>query len=467
MPSPLFDAVARCHVRRLRGLAATAPLPAAVVAVLVLAAPIALIRIGRIVGGELAAAVGAESVQEAVVLGPVLAAAMAGAALALSLPGAAALGQQIGASPCGRHAPLLAGLVVPAAVGALAVLPSLLASCVSLASAFPGGPVAGAALAVATIAAVPAGAVAAEGWLAVIRGMRRRALAILGGVVAWAAAGFASGSVPLGPLAPVATALGGTTSPWLAFAFAFAVSLALGLTWVATAATRAEPRARASRPPRRLVPGGHVPVPAAVAALVTRRSDVRLAAVGAVGFGIAGTVIGSLGSSPEPGGFLLATTTALLGATVCSLVVGGALADGGWLWDAAPVARRLTVASGVGVGLAGSALPVVLVGIGATAFAGADWPAVGVVAALVITGSAAALAAGAAVPWRGKGVGDQMATFAAFAAIALAGSLPVGLIAPRLVALGLPDAVVAGVVCAAFVGAAGFTLGRRLGVSAR
>jgi len=194
---------------------------------------------------------------------------------------------------------------------------------------------------------------------------------------------------------------------------------------------------------------------------------VRLAAVGAVGFGIAGTAIGSLGSSPAPGGFLLATTTALLGATVCSLAVGGALADGGWLWRAAPTGRGLVVASGVGVGLAGSALPVLFVGTGAAAVVGADRPAVGVVVALVVAGSAAALVAGAVVPWRGKGVGDQMTTFAAFATIAIAGSLLVGLIAPRLVAVGLPDAVVAGVVCAAFVGTAGFALGRRLGIPAR
>jgi len=467
MPSPLFDAVARCHARRLRGLAAAAPLPAAAVAILVLAAPIALIRIGRVVGGELAGAMGAEGVQEAVVLGPVLAGAMAGAALALSLPGAAALGQQIGAGPCDRRAAFMAGLVVPVAVGTLAVLPSLFAACLALASALPGGPVAGAALAVAAIAALPAGAVVAEGWLAVIRGMRRCALTIFGGAVAWAAIGAAAGSVYLGPLVPVAAALGGSASPWLALVLALVLALTLGFLWVAAAAARAEPRARAARPPRRLVPRGHLPIPAAVAALVTRRSDVRRAGVGAVGFGIAGTAIGSLGSSPAPGGFLLATTTALLGAMVCSLAVGGALADGGWLWRAAPADRWLIVASGVGVGVAGSALPVVFVGMGAAAFAGTDWPAVGVVAALVIAGSAAALVAGAAVPWRGKGVGDQMATFAALAAIAVAGSLLVGLIAPRLVSLGLPDAVVAGVICTAFVGAAGFALGRRMGIPAR
>ncbi len=83
---------------------------------------------------------------------------------------------------------------------------------------------------------------------------------------------------------------------------------------------------------------------------------------------------------------------------------------------------------------------------------GASSSALGVVAAFVVVGSAAALLAGALVPWSGEGVGDQLTTFAALAAITIAGSLVVGLVAPRLVSFGLPDAVVAVVVCGASVG---------------
>jgi hypothetical protein len=81
----------------------------------------------------------------------------------------------------------------------------------------------------------------------------------------------------------------------------------------------------------------------------------------------------------------------------------------------------------------------------------------------VIVGSGAALLAGCIVPWRGEGVGDQLVTFAAFAGIAIAASLLVGLVAPRLVSLGAPDIVVVALVCGASAGVAVHALGRRLG----
>ena len=118
------------------------------------------------------------------------------------------------------------------------------------------------------------------------------------------------------------------------------------------------------------------------------------------------------------------------------------------------------------VALAGSAFPVTVVGAGAMVASGAPRSAVGVVAAVVIVGSAVALLAGALVPWSGEGVGDQLTTFAALAAIAIATSLAVGLAAPRLVSLGLPDAVVVVLVCGASMGAALHALSRRLGAAA-
>ena len=90
----------------------------------------------------------------------------------------------------------------------------------------------------------------------------------------------------------------------------------------------------------------------------------------------------------------------------------------------------------------------------------------GVVVALVVAGSGAGLLAGALIPWRGTGAGDQMTTIAAFAAIAIAASLVVGLVAPRLVSLGTPDAVIVVVICVAFLGAALVALEWRLGAAA-
>ena len=113
-------------------------------------------------------------------------------------------------------------------------------------------------------------------------------------------------------------------------------------------------------------------------------------------------------------------------------------------------------------GSLGAALPVALVGGVAAAVAGVSWSAVGIVTAFVVVGSAAALLAGCVVPWREEGVGDQVVTFAAFAGIAIVTSLLVGLVAPRLVSLGLPDVVVVALVCGVSIGVSLQALRRRL-----
>ena len=466
MRSALYSAVARCHARRLGKTVATAPLPAAIVAILVVLAPFALVRVGRAVGGELSGVIGTGGVADALVLGPVLAAAVAGAALAVSLPGRSALGQQVAAGPSGGSAVIVAGLLVPVLVGALTVLPSLVAVCVAVGGELPGGRTAGVALAVATVAAVPAGAVLAEGVLAAARRRRRRSIAIAGGAVTWVLIGLASGAAPLGPLAPVGAALRGSASAGLALAAVCGVLVVLALAWFPLAATRPEKRLRTARPARTLVHGERFRVPLAVVALLARRDDVRLSTAGALGFGAVGIVIAGAAAAPAPTPFLLATTTALLGSILCSLAVCGALLPGCWLWlGGSGDGRRISLA-GCLVGLTGSTLPVAVVGGGAMVASGTSWSAVGVVAAFVIVGSAAALLAGAAVPWRTDGAGDQLTTFAAFAAVAIAMSLTVGLLAPRLVSLGFPDPVVIVLVCGVSMGAALHALGRRLGAAA-
>jgi hypothetical protein len=467
----LCDAVARCQARRLRETVAVAPLPAAIVVILVVLAPIALVRVGRAIGSELAGAVDTGGVADALVVGPLLAAAVAGAALAVSLPGRPALGQQVAAGPCTHLAAIASGLLVPGLIGALAVLPSLVAVSVALAHELPGGAAAGAALVLATVAGVPAGAVLAEGGLAAARGRPARSLAVGGGVIAWAAtsAGFPTttpGAAVLGPVAPVGAALRGTGSAWPALAAASGAAVALALAWIALAATRPEKRWRVRGPSRNLVRGGRRAIPSAVAVLLARRDDVRLAAVAAMGFGVAGTTIATSAAAPQPTPFLLATTTTLLGSILCPLVLCGVLLHGRWLWVGGPRDRRLVTLAACLVGLVASALPVVVVGALATAVSGASLSALGVVAAFVLVGSAAALLAGALVPWNGEGVGDQLTTFAALAAVAIATSLGVGVAGPRLVSLGVPAAAVVVVVCGfSAVGALG-AVGRRLGGTA-
>ena len=465
MRSALYSAVARCHARRLGKTVATAPLPAAIVAILVVLAPFALVRVGRAVGGELSGVIGTGGVADALVLGPVLAAAVAGAALAVSLPGRSALGQQVAAGPSGGSAVIVAGLLVPVLMGALTVLPSLVAVCVAVGGELPGGRTAGVALAVATVAAVPAGAVLAEGVLAAARRRRRPAIAIAGGAVTWALIGLATGAAPLGPLAPVGAALRGSASAWLALAAVCGALVALALAWVSLAAARPVKRSRTARSARRLVRGKRFAVPAAMAVLLTRRDDVRFATIGALGFGAAGIVIAGAAAAPAPTPFLLATTTALLGSILCSLAMCGVLLHGRWLWMGGPGDRHVIGRAACLIGLAGSALPVAVVGAGAMVSTGAPWGAVGVVAGIVIVGSATALVAGALVPWSSEGVGDQLTTFAVLAALAIATFVTVGVVAPRLVSFGLPDMVVVAVVCGTSMGAALHALGRRLGAA--
>ena len=117
------------------------------------------------------------------------------------------------------------------------------------------------------------------------------------------------------------------------------------------------------------------------------------------------------------------------------------------------------------VGCLGAAAPVAVVGAGAIVASGADWRTVGVAVALVIVGSALALLAGSLVPLRGTGAGDQLTTFAAFAALAVAMSLVTGLTAPRLVSLGVPDPLVVGLVTTLALGGGLEGLRRRLGAT--
>ncbi len=465
MRSRLSEAVVRCQLRRLRRVAGAAPLPVAGLAVIVALAPVALYRAGQALGAELAGPIDDAVVSDGIALGPLLAAMVAGAVLAASLPGRAALGAQIAAGPPGPFASILAITVVPAIGGALVVLPSLVALCVGLARALPGGDAAGLALAAAILAAVPVGAIVAEVAIAATRGRRRRAAVILASTVAWQATGSALGGRLLGPLALVPGALRGERSGWLALVVSAAVLILAGAAWVVLAATRPLARPRRASPRSGRSRARRVRLTVGLGLLLARRGDVRLATACAVVFGVGGTVLAAVAGAPPPSPFLLGTSTALLGALLCPLVVGGALADGRWLWCGAPVADRVVgVAAGL-VGCLGAATPVAVVGAAAVIASGADRRTVGVAAALVIVGAALALLAGSLVPLRGAGAGDQLTTFAAFAALAVAMSLVTGLTAPRLASAGIPDPLVVGLVTAVALGGGLAGLVRRLGVA--
>jgi len=200
---------------------------------------------------------------------------------------------------------------------------------------------------------------------------------------------------------------------------------------------------------------------------VTRRADIRWASVAALGFGLTGVVVAAVAGSTSPGPFLLATTTTLLGSLVAALALFGILASGAWIWLGAPSSLRSLAARAWLVGLTAAATPVVVVGIAAAIASGVDAPAAGVVSILVLLGAALATLAGSLVPWRDDGIGDQLSTVAAFMALALAISFAIGLVAPRLAALGLPDPAIAVLLCGVFSVLAVATLIRRLEAGGR
>ena len=220
--------------------------------------------------------------------------------------------------------------------------------------------------------------------------------------------------------------------------------------------------------PGRLVDGTvdaawRFPDRAAVSSLVTRRADVRHASVAALGFGLIGALVAVVAGSASPGPFLLATTTTLLGSLVAALALFGILAVG--FLDLARRTAGSRLAGGQGVARRsrrGRDPGRLCRRLSRPSPRALTLPPPGVVAVLVVMGTAVATIAGSLVPWRGDGIGDQLSSVAAFMAVALATSFAIGLVAPRLTTLGLPDPGVAIVLCGVFSLGAIAILARRL-----
>ncbi len=457
----LSRAVVRCQMRRLAAIASAAPLPAAIALGLVAVAPFVLARVGRALGAELAAGVSSPELATALVLGPCLAAAAAGALVATSLSPLAALGQQIAAGPCDARSALAASLLLPAALAALVALPSLLSLSLAIAASLPGGRVSGLTLVAAIMSAAPVGAVVVEGVQIALRGPRLRLVPLGVGLAVWLVVGSVAGAASLGPLAPATLALSSGGPAWVALVVSGITTSVLTGAWITLAAERREPRSRAVRR-RHLGAIWRQPLPASALALVWRRTDVRRGAVAATCFGAAGAFAAIASSAAPPGPFLLATTTTLLGALVAALAGWGGLVAGTWLWRGAPRGRRTIATTTWVAGLVGVATPVAVIGALAAAWSGVDRQTVAVVTILTVTGAAVATFAGALVPWRRDGIGDQVSSLSAFAAVAVGASLGVGIVAPRLARVGVPDPATATVLCLLVSGLAVATLVRRL-----
>ena len=159
--------------------------------------------------------------------------------------------------------------------------------------------------------------------------------------------------------------------------------------------------------------------------------------MGALAAGLVGGGIARIGGVGTATGALLGACGAALAAAPAGLAVGGAVAEGGWVWRGAPGSKwRLALALAVGgAAVAGPVLAFALVlAIGA----GSGGRPAGAAVAVLAAGWACALVAGALVPWQRDGAAEQAGSLAAFGLVV--GVVSVGLprVGVQLEALGLP-----------------------------
>jgi hypothetical protein len=412
--SAVSRAAARCGRRRVaRSWTAAAA---------ILAALAALPAIG-VVAGEQAAEVlrpalaAHPSVALSLALSVGTTAGLAGVLVATVAPRRSFLGAQLAAAP-------LRPLAVFAVVTCVPVIAAgAVASVIGLAFLVPalGADTAPAAVA-AGWAGFSLGAAAAEGALAV-RASPAGLAAVAGVAGLWALASAGAGAGALvGPFGYLAAAVNGEPTvfgPPVPALVCVAV-LGLGL-WALAAAMRPEEQS-ARAMVRAVLPVPSRPVGAAFAAAVkryARRRELRRHATGVIVLaGGGGVLLGaSLGVEPEPV-LLFAGGLAALGAAAVPLAAAGIDAEAEWLWRAAPIRRGV---------LAAAAMPAAQIcGLAAAAAAVAPvvaWgrpagrPVVEVLAVAVFCAAAATLA-GALVPWRVDRPAEQLASLAAFAAVA-------------------------------------------------
>lgn len=443
--------VLRCQLRRLAAAARTWPLPAALAVAAVVASPVAAWRAGAALGSTLQPVLHDARLSQLLALGPAVAGAAAGAALAVTASGRPSLGPQLAALPVGARAALGATVVAPVAVALALGLPAALACGVALGVAAPGGAVAGVALVACGFAGATVGALAAE---CVVQDRPHRrwrtAVRLLALAAAWVAAGSLQGAPLVGPPAASGNALAGEGAALVALGVLLLAASAAGASWLELAVRRPEPVATIGASSRRRVLGPPaLALPLAAAVLLGRRRDLRLALLAATGFGLLGVALAQRSGVPAPGPLHLGAGSAMLGAALAPLVVGGVVGAGRWAWACAPRSRRVPCVALVAAAYALLLTSLVPVLIGAALVSGVTPHAVAGTALVGVGLSAAAVLAGALVPWRGATMGDQVASFAAFAACAGGASVAAGAVGPRLVAVGVPGAVAAFLVAAA------------------
>lgn len=421
MAWPLFEAVLLCLGRRARAFCRQAPVPATVVALVLVLAPVALARATSAVARSSAAALAdpaATRIVALALLGPALA---AGAASSRLVPPADRLGAAIVIAPVRRRVVALAA-ALPTILAGAAFLPLAASVAVPFALAAPGGLPAAGALGAALVATVSAGAAAAQ-LVSVARRGVPQALSIavaLAAVPVLAALGVGD---PTSRVADVLAGRAGAGRLTLEAAALLAVATAA---WAIS--LRGHVRGSVSRRRRwHALPVRPLPVLSLSLAVLLRRSETRGAVAAGALLGLGAAAAGRAVGLEADAAALLGLTSVLAAGAVAPLAVGGAVVELRWVLAAGPIARGRTAAAWLAATVVVSALSVVPLAFLALVEGALTAGTVATFGLGVLLSAGCGVLAGSIAPWRPGAVGDQTLTLGLLAVVAAgAGALALG-----------------------------------------
>lgn len=465
----LFRANALCLVRRLRPVARTNPLLAALAILAPAALLVGLVWTGSR-GAETLTALSGGDAGTAIVLSVAVVFAIVGFNVQHVPSASRPLDAQIRAAPLSRLELSLGTVGIPFTLSCLVLSVLSLALFVPLTYSVGAPPYVLIHLVLFEVAIFYAAGAAGEVLMRVTRRQPEALLALLPLVAAWIGAGISTGG---GAWPGIARPLGNTilsagVEPVLKLTAALVLLLIVSVgVWISPVALLDFPEQQAfSHLGRRLrSPGSRF---GAVVSVTLKRMGrdrslqrhvLFVSLVAGILSGLASVSLTSVAPAALGGVLLLATFSV----SVVPLATYGTNRDSRWLWRSAPVSAATYVLGMVVAGFGGGVLAVVAPAAAATFpffWAGRDLPELGAVAVGVAVILLVATGAGFLVPCELEDASEQILSYAVFGASLAGVFAAASWAAPRLAALGIPEplveaglvfAITGGVIAAAFL----------------
>jgi hypothetical protein len=465
----LFRANAICLVRRLRPVARTNPLLAALAILAPAALLVGLVWTGSR-GAETLAALSGGDAGTAIVLSVAVVFAIVGFNVQHVPSASRPLDAQIRAAPLSRLELSLGTVGIPFALSCLVLSILSLTLFMPLTYSVGAPPYVLIHLVLFEVAIFYAAGAAGEVLMRVTRRQPEALLALLPLVAAWIGAGMSTGG---GAWPGIARPLGNTilsagVEPVLKLTAALVLLLIVSVgVWISPVALLDFPEQQTfSHLGRRLrSPGSRF---GAVVSVTLKRMGrdrslqrhvLFVSLVAGILSGLASVSLTSVAPAALGGVLLLATFSV----SVVPLATYGTNRDSRWLWRSAPVSAATYVLGMVVAGFGGGVLAVVAPAAAATFpffWAGRDLPELGTVAVGVAVILLVATGAGFLVPCELEDASEQILSYAVFGASLAGVFAAASWAAPRLAALGIPEplveaglvfAITGGVIAAAFL----------------